>query len=173
MKKIIDETTMNRMLTRITHEIVERNHSFDDTIIVGIRTRGMILGQRLVEKIKQLYQVDVAFEALDISNFRDDREKSGLPTGIESDLTEKTVILVDDVLYTGRSIRAALDAIVEHGRPRLIQLVTLIDRGHREFPIRPDFVGKNIPTSKSEQVRVNVKEIDAEDSVTLAQEHQE
>ena len=167
MKKIIDETTMNRMLTRITHEIVERNHSFDDTIIVGIRTRGMILGQRLVEKIKQLYQVDVAFEALDISNFRDDREKSGLPTGIEADLTEKTVILVDDVLYTGRSIRAALDAIVEHGRPRLIQLVTLIDRGHREFPIRPDFVGKNIPTSRSENVKFNLEEVDGEDGVYI------
>lgn len=168
MKKIIDEATMNRMLTRITHEIVERNGSFENTVIIGIKTRGMFLGQRLVQRIEALYQESVPFEALDISNYRDDMEGTGKPTGIRSDLTDKLVILVDDVLFTGRSIRAALDAVIEHGRPRQIQLVTLIDRGHREYPIRPDFVGKNIPTSKQETVVVNVKEVDKEDSVTIS-----
>lgn len=168
MKKIIDEATMNRMLTRITHEIVEKNGSFDNTVIVGIKTRGIYLGQRLVARIEALYQESVPFEALDISNYRDDMKKTGAPTGIANELKDKIVILVDDVLYTGRSIRAALDAVIEHGRPKQIQLVTLIDRGHREYPIRPDFVGKNIPTAKNETVVVNVKEIDDEDSVTIS-----
>lgn len=167
MKKIIDSATMNRMITRITHEIVEKNGSFEHTVLIGIKTRGVYLSNRIAERILTLYHVNVLQENLDISNFRDDQEPSGLPSGINDDLTNKTVILVDDVLYTGRSIRAALDALMEHGRPKQIQLVTLIDRGHREYPIRPDYVGKNLPTSKIETVVVNMKEIDDEDSVTI------
>lgn len=168
MKKIIDEAKMDRMLTRITHEIVERNGSFDQTVIVGIKTRGIYLGERLIKRIAKLYDTTVDFEILDISNYRDDIPKTGHPTGITSDLTNKTVILVDDVLYTGRSIRAALDAVIEHGRPKQIQLFTLIDRGHREFPIRPDYVGKNLPTSRREMVQVKMTEVDDEDAVIIS-----
>lgn len=169
LKKIIDDATMNRMLTRITHEILEKNGTTDDTIIVGIKTRGAFLGKRLAARIETLYQDNVLFEELDITNYRDDLPPSGQPTGLSADFTDKTIILVDDVLYTGRSIRAALDALIENGRPKQIQLVTLIDRGHREFPIRPDYVGKNLPTAKDELVKVNMKEIDGEDSVIISQ----
>lgn len=168
MKKVVDAATMSRMITRITHEILEKNGSVDGTIIVGIKTRGAFIGRRLAERIASLYDNTVVFEELDISNYRDDREKSGMPSGLQVDYTDKTIILVDDVLYTGRSIRAALDALLENGRPKQIQLVTLIDRGHREFPIRPDYVGKNLPTAKSENVRVNVQEVDGEDSIIIS-----
>ncbi|MGL5042892.1 MAG: bifunctional pyr operon transcriptional regulator/uracil phosphoribosyltransferase PyrR [Culicoidibacterales bacterium] len=168
MKKVIDDATMNRMLTRITHEILEKNGTTENTIIVGIKTRGVFLAKRLAQRIENLYQNEVLLEELDISSYRDDIVTLGNPSGLIADFTDKTIILVDDVLYTGRSIRAALDALVENGRPKQIQLVTLIDRGHREFPIRPDYVGKNLPTSKNEKVKVNVKEIDGEDSVIIS-----
>ncbi|MGL4383094.1 MAG: bifunctional pyr operon transcriptional regulator/uracil phosphoribosyltransferase PyrR [Bacilli bacterium] len=167
MKEIIDHATMNRMLTRITHELLERNKTIDNAIILGIQRRGLYLAQRIALRLEELYEIEIEVEALDISNYRDDRIKSGNPSGINSDLSNKLVILVDDVLFTGRSIRAALDAIVEHGRPSQIQLVTLVDRGHREYPIRPDYVGKNIPTSKHENVVVNVEELDGIDNVII------
>lgn len=168
MKQIIDAPMIERMLTRITHEIAEKNKNFSETIVIGIKTRGAFLAQRLVMRIEELYEEVVPLEVLDISNYRDDVAHTGNATGIRANLSNKTVILVDDVLYTGRSVRAALDAVVEHGRPRRIELVSLIDRGHREYPIRPDFVGKNIPTAKQEMVIVKVKELDGEDSVSLA-----
>jgi Pyrimidine operon attenuation protein/uracil phosphoribosyltransferase len=170
MKKIIDDATINRMLTRITHEIVEKNGAFDNTVLIGLKTRGAFIGKRLADRIETLYQQNVPFEELDISNYRDDKEPTGVPSGLILDLTDKIVILVDDVIFNGRTIRAALDAVIEKGRPKQIQLVTLIDRGHREYPIRPDYVGKNLPTAKSEKVFVKVKEVDGEDCVIIAKE---
>jgi len=168
MKEIIDAMTMQRMLLRLTHEIAEKNSSFDDIVLVGIKTRGLFLAQRLEQLIGELYGQDVPMEALDIRGYRDDRQAAGAPSGIARDLHGKTVVLIDDVLSTGRSVRAALDALVEHGRPKRIELLTLIDRGHREYPIRPDFVGKNIPTAKNETVVVHMREIDGEDCVSIA-----
>ncbi|TLG73811.1 bifunctional pyr operon transcriptional regulator/uracil phosphoribosyltransferase PyrR [Culicoidibacter larvae] len=167
MKLVVDDATMNRMLTRITHEILEKNGTVNDTVLVGIKTRGIYLAERIASRIETLYQARVEVEELDISNYRDDQPHTGNASGITGDLTNKIVILVDDVLYTGRSIRAALDALVEHGRPKQIQLVTLVDRGHREFPIRPDYVGKNLPTANTEKVTVLMTEVDGEDGVTI------
>jgi len=168
MKEIIDATRMERMLLRLTHEIAEKNSSFDDMVLVGIKTRGLFLAKRIEGFIAELYHKNVNIEALDIRSYRDDREKVHVPSGIEHDLSGKTVVLIDDVLYTGRTVRAALDALIDHGRPHRIELLTLIDRGHREYPIRPDFVGKNIPTAKNETVVVNMREIDGRDCVTIA-----
>lgn len=169
-KEVIDELAMKRALTRISYEILERNHGADKLVLVGIRTRGYYLAKRIAERLKQLENLDIPVSALDVSQYRDDLEQK--PEVKDLDLTvdvnDKNVVLVDDVLYTGRTIRAALDALMDAGRPDAIYLAVLIDRGHRELPIRPDFVGKNIPTADNETVDVSVKEVDGKDSVEIA-----
>ncbi len=171
-KVLLDEAAMNRALMRIAHEIIEANKGAKDIVLIGIETRGVPIARSLAEKIKRIENVEVPIEKINITFYRDDLEKQ-FPqplmggSSIESDINGKTVVLVDDVIYTGRTVRAALDAIMDVGRPSYIKLATLIDRGHRELPIRPDFVGKNIPTSKKEIVRVHVKEVDHENRVVL------
>ncbi len=168
---ILDEKAMGRSLTRISHEIIERNKGIEDCILVGIKTRGIFIAQRLAEKIKEIEDKEILYGELDITSYRDDLHGKAKPelngTNIETDITNKTVIIVDDVLYTGRTIRAAMDALVDVGRPSQIQLAVLVDRGHRELPIRADFVGKNIPTSRSEKVVVTLKEVDKIDKVSI------
>lgn len=171
---VLDAGSIKRALTRMTYEIIERNKGTNDIVIVGIQTRGEYLGKRIVGRLKEMEEVEIPFATLDISAYRDDLDKGSLQevtnnSIIESeiDLTDKHVFLVDDVLYTGRTIRAAMDAVMDAGRASRISLVELIDRGHRELPISADIVGKNIPTSKSESVKVHVEEIDGEDSVFI------
>ena len=171
---LMDAAAVRRALTRIAHEIVERNKGVDNCVLVGIKTRGVPLARRLADKIEQIESKAVPVGELDITLYRDDLhlrhpDKQPVVKGNLNltDITGKTVILVDDVLYTGRTVRAALDALIDQGRPSRIQLAVLIDRGHRELPIRPDFVGKNVPTSKEEQIAVQVEEIDAIDQVLL------
>ncbi|WP_069997605.1 bifunctional pyr operon transcriptional regulator/uracil phosphoribosyltransferase PyrR [Cellulosilyticum sp. I15G10I2] len=171
-KILLDEAAMNRALTRIAHEIIEANKGARDIVLVGIETRGVPLAKILSEKIKLIENTDVPVEKINITFYRDDLEKkfSQPITGesiINSNINGKTIILVDDVIYTGRTVRAAMDALMDIGRPSYIKLATLIDRGHRELPIRSDFVGKNIPTSKKEIVHVHIKEIDGDNIVLL------
>ncbi|RHW51005.1 MULTISPECIES: bifunctional pyr operon transcriptional regulator/uracil phosphoribosyltransferase PyrR [Lactobacillus] len=173
-KEIWDALTMKRALTRITYEIIEHNKGTENLVLVGIKTRGVYLAQRIHERIQKLEGVDVPLGQLDITLYRDDRHDASLPqepvvnsTAIDVDVTNKNVVLVDDVIFTGRTIRSAMDAIMDLGRPSSIAVAVLVDRGHRELPIRADFVGKNIPTSSHEQVAVNVEEIDHKDSVEL------
>lgn len=171
-KMIIDEDGIRRAITRIAHEIVEKNKGTEDLVIVGIKTRGVPLAQRLSEWIKEFEGVEVPVGILDITLYRDDlsliaQQPIVHRTEIPFDINDRKVVLVDDVLYTGRTVRAALDALMDIGRPKLIQLAILVDRGHRELPIRADFVGKNLPTSRDEVVNVNLKEIDEEDSVLI------
>ena len=161
-KEVVDAVTMKRALTRISYEIIERNKGIQDIVLVGIKTRGIYIAQRLAERLKQLEDIDVPVGELDITLYRDDVKdmeepelhSSDVPVSIEG----KEVILVDDVLYTGRTIRAAMDAVMDLGRPRKISLAVLVDRGHRELPIRADYVGKNIPTSKTEEIIVEMEE---------------
>ena len=172
MKELMDETAMGRALTRISHEIIEGNKGARNLILVGIKTRGVPIAYELAKKIKAIENVDVPVEIVDITFYRDDLEKKAQhpirgKSSIHADVTNKIVILVDDVIFTGRTARAAMDAIMDFGRPNAIQLATLVDRGHRELPIRPDFVGKNIPTSKKENVRVMIKEIDGVNKVII------
>nr|WP_307989940.1 bifunctional pyr operon transcriptional regulator/uracil phosphoribosyltransferase PyrR [uncultured Niameybacter sp.] len=171
LKTLLDETAINRSLTRIAHEIIEANKGANDMVLVGIETRGVPLALRLAKKIKEIENVDVPVEKINITFYRDDLEKKyAQPVAGENsvhDINDKTVILVDDVIYTGRTVRAAMDAVMDLGRPSYIKLATLIDRGHRELPIRPDFIGKNIPTSKKEIVHVRIEEIDGENHVLL------
>ncbi|EOT47634.1 bifunctional protein pyrR [Enterococcus sp. AZ150] len=171
-KEVIDAVTMKRALTRITYEIIERNKGIEDLVLVGIKTRGIYIAQRIAERLKQLEDVDVPVGELDITGYRDDQKvdatietTSTIPLSLEG----KEVILLDDVLYTGRTIRAALDAVMDYGRPRRISLAVLVDRGHRELPIRADFVGKNIPTSKTEEIIVEMEEIDGNDRILIDQ----
>jgi pyrimidine operon attenuation protein/uracil phosphoribosyltransferase len=172
-KEVIDSVTMKRALTRMTYEIIERNKGLDDIVLVGIKTRGIYLAKRIAKRMAQLEQVEVPVGELDITLYRDDVHRSGTsePTVNGSDLpvsiTDKHVVLVDDVLFTGRTTRAALDALMEIGRPKQISLAVLVDRGHRELPIRADFVGKNIPTSREEQIEVSVEEIDQHDGIAI------
>ena len=171
-KKIVDADGFRRALTRIAHEIVERNRGIEDLVIIGIRTRGVPLARRLAEKIREFEGVEVPVGILDITLYRDDlsmiaQQPIVHSTEIPFDISGKKVVLVDDVLYTGRTVRAALDALTDLGRPRVIQLAILVDRGHRELPIRADFVGKNLPTSRDEVVSVNLVEVDGEDSILL------
>ncbi|MGA8942080.1 MAG: bifunctional pyr operon transcriptional regulator/uracil phosphoribosyltransferase PyrR [Thermoactinomyces sp.] len=177
-KVILDEASIRRALTRIAHEILERNKGIDDCVIVGIKTRGIYLAKRLKERIFQIEGKSLPGGELDITLYRDDlTEKSDQPKVRDTDVPNvdgKKVILVDDVLFTGRTVRAAMDALIDLGRPQMIQLAVLIDRGHRELPIRPDYVGKNVPTSRSEVVSVHLKEIDpGEDRVSIQQTHKE
>lgn len=169
---ILDKKGIKRSLTRIAHEILERNKGVKDIIIVGIRRRGVPLAERLRDLIVEIEGCDVTVGKLDITLYRDDLTAlSDQPiihaTEIPNDIRGKKIVLVDDVLYTGRTVRAAMDAIVDIGRPENIQLAVLIDRGHRELPIRADYIGKNVPTSKRELIHVNVQEIDEEESVVI------
>ena len=167
---IMDKEDITRALTRIAHEILEKNRGCGDIVVIGIRTRGAPLAQRVADSIRKIEGKEVPVGTLDITLYRDDlftRLPVVRKTEIPFDMTDKRVILVDDVLFTGRTIRAALDALIDFGRPECIQLAVLVDRGHRELPIRPDFVGKNIPTSKNERVVVKVKEADGEDRVFI------
>lgn len=172
--EVVDGSSMQRALTRITYEIIEQNKGVDDLVFVGIKTRGIYLAKRLAKRLKQLEQIDVPVGELDISLYRDDRhvpdhhiEPTVTSSDIDVDITDKHVILVDDVLFTGRTVRAALDALMDLGRPKKISLAVLVDRGHRELPIRPDFVGKNIPTAMDEQVHVAMEEYDGHEDITI------
>lgn len=169
---IMDETAVQRAITRIAHEIVERNEGCDDLAIVGIVTRGDILAGQLADQIKQIEGVDVPQGSLDISFYRDDFATHISPevhaTKIPFNVDGKRIVLVDDVLFTGRTIRAALDATMDLGRPNSIELAVLVDRGHRELPISPDFVGKNVPSSRDESVRLFCKEVDGRTSVEIS-----
>lgn len=172
MPEVMDADRMSRALTRIAHEILERNRGVDELALVGIRTRGVPLARRLARALKEINGDDVPTGALDITLYRDDLlgklEQPQLKgTDILFDLTGRDVILIDDVLFTGRTIRAALDELIDLGRPRSIQLAVLVDRGHRQLPIRADYVGKNIPTAANESIRVHVTEVDGEDTVLL------
>jgi pyrimidine operon attenuation protein/uracil phosphoribosyltransferase len=166
----MDAAEVRRALTRIAHEILERNKGARDLVLVGIAARGDDLARRLAAEIERIEGTEVPVGVLDITFYRDDIGlRAEAPevheTRVEDDITGKVVVLVDDVLYTGRTVRAAMDALVDLGRPRAIQLAVLVDRGHRELPIRADFVGKNVPTRRDEQVRVAVAEVDGEDGV--------
>jgi pyrimidine operon attenuation protein / uracil phosphoribosyltransferase len=171
---ILDEQAINRALTRIAHEILEKNKGGEDLVIVGIKTRGVPLAKRLQEKIKKIEGITIPIGELDITLYRDDLqmavendEPEILGTDIPVDISNKIVILIDDVLYTGRTVRAAMDAVMDVGRPSLIQLAVLVDRGHRELPIRADYVGKNIPTSDKEIIVVQLTEVDQADLVSI------
>jgi len=172
--QVLDEAALDRALTRIAHEILEKNDGAKDLAFVGLRTRGVTVAHRLAEKIARIDGSTVPVGTLDITLYRDDLDLRGTPvirgTEIPFSIKNKTVVLVDDVLFTGRTVRAALDALIDLGRPRSIQLATLIDRGHRELPIRPDYVGKNLPTSRKESVAVRMKEHDGEDRVVIVEE---
>jgi len=173
--EIMDEDGIRRALVRIAHEIVEKNKGLDDVVLVGIRRRGVPLANRLAQILKDSENVEVPVGELDITLYRDDLTlKFEQPrvgrTYLPFDVTGKKVVLVDDVLFTGRTVRAALDAIIDHGRPQSIQLAVLIDRGHREIPIRADYVGKNVPTSRKELIHVRLSEIDGVDQVAISEE---
>lgn len=169
---ILNDEDIRRILARISHEIVERNQGCDGIVLVGLHTRGVPLATRIACNIKGFENADIPIGALDISLYRDDvssldNHQPVRPTVIPTDVRDKCVILVDDVLYTGRSIRAAMDALIDFGRPRSIHLAVLIDRGHRELPIRADYVGKNMPTSRDEEVEVRLVESDGRDEVAI------
>ena len=167
----MDETAVKRALARITHELIERNKGASDICLLGVKTRGVTLAQDLAENIKRFEGVEVPLGYIDITLHRDDIPKDEKVDGGEChfpcDVTDKTVIIVDDVMYTGRTARAAIEATFAYGRPKALQLAVLVDRGHRELPIRPDYVGKNVPTSKEEVVVVSVEDIDKETSVYI------
>ncbi|WP_420828515.1 bifunctional pyr operon transcriptional regulator/uracil phosphoribosyltransferase PyrR [Jeotgalibaca caeni] len=173
---IMDAATMKRTLTRITHEILERNGGTENLVLVGIRTRGIYLANRIKERIKDFEGVDVPVGELDITLYRDDKHftEDGNPvlnnTNIPFPIAGKHVVLVDDVLFTARTIRAGLDAVMDLGRAKRITVAVLIDRGHRELPIKADYVGKNIPTSLSEQISVQIQEVDGKEKVSLIKE---
>ncbi|MFJ8234433.1 bifunctional pyr operon transcriptional regulator/uracil phosphoribosyltransferase PyrR [Ureibacillus sp. NPDC094379] len=172
--ELLDSPSMNRALTRIAHEIIERNKGIDECIIVGIKTRGAFLARRISEKIEKIEGKPIRTGELDITLYRDDlsvKNDSGealvKQVDIDYSVKDQKIVLVDDVLYTGRTVRAALDAVMDLGRPSQIQLAVLVDRGHRELPIRADYVGKNIPTSGAERIVVKLTEVDGVDNVSL------
>ena len=166
-KEVVDDLTMKRAITRITYEIIERNKDLSQIVLVGIKTRGVYIARRIQERLSQLEQIDVPVAELDTKPFRDDMKATEDTPVLPVDIAHREVILIDDVLYTGRTIRAAIDNLVSHGRPARVSLAVLVDRGHRELPIRPDFVGKNIPTSKSEEIIVEMVELDGQDRVLI------
>ena len=172
-KQLLGGDDIRRAVARLAHEIVEHNAGVQNLVLVGLRTRGIPLAARLQQRIKEFEHEEVPLGVLDVTLYRDDVHQRAprtlSPTTIPVDIEDKTVVLVDDVLYTGRTIRAALDALIDLGRPQAIQLVCLVDRGHRELPIRPDYVGKNVPTSRHEKVAVRLEEIDGVDEVLLMQ----
>lgn len=169
--KILDKKAMKRATTRIANEIIERNKGVEDLILVGIKTRGVPFANRLAEKIEEIEETKIPVSNLDITLYRDDLSEIDTHPVVNEefhgDIKGKNIVLVDDVIYTGRTVRAALEALIKHGRPRKVQLAVLIDRGHRELPIRPDYVGKNVPTSKTEIVDVNFEELDNIDEVKI------
>lgn len=172
--QIMDAAQLQRSVTRITHEIIEHNHGAENLCLLGIKRRGIPLAEMIAEKIRQFEGVDVPVGHVDISLYRDDLTELTPQPGasdcvIPCDVAACTIILVDDVLFTGRTVRAAIDAVIHYGRPKAIQLAVLIDRGHRELPIRPDYVGKNIPTSRSEVVLVKMDSVDGSCGVDLCQ----
>jgi len=169
---IMDETSLNRAIVRISHEIIERNKGVENVVLVGIITRGLPMAKKISENIEKIENIKVPVESIDITLYRDDlSEVNDTPVVNEEqfdiDVKDKHVILVDDVIFTGRTVRAAIEAVLKKGRPKTIQLAVMIDRGHRELPIRPDYVGKNIPTSLSEMVSVQFVETDGTEKVTL------
>jgi pyrimidine operon attenuation protein/uracil phosphoribosyltransferase len=168
----MDSDQIRRAITRLGHEIVERQGGTDGLVLIGIQRRGVVLAHRLADAIAAAEQVRVPIGALDISLYRDDLSELATypivrPTELPFDITDRTVVLVDDVLFTGRTVRAAMDALIDFGRPRAVRLVVLVDRGHRELPIRADHVGRNIPTARAERVNVHVQELDGIDQVEL------
>jgi pyrimidine operon attenuation protein/uracil phosphoribosyltransferase len=172
--QVMDADRMSRALTRIAHEILERNRGLDELALVGIRTRGVPLARRIARALKEINGDDVPTGALDITLYRDDLMRHPVGpqplvrrTEIPFSIDDRKIMLVDDVLYTGRTIRAALDALIDFGRPRVIQLIALVDRGHRELPIKADYVGKNLPTSLKQSVQVRLQEIDGTDEIVI------
>ncbi len=173
-RTVLDSRDISRALTRIAHEILERNKGAWDVVLVGIAARGDDLAKRLAEEVQRIEHAEIPVGVLDITFYRDDiglhaEAPEVHETRIPFDVSGKTVILVDDVLFTGRTIRAAMDALVDFGRPRAVQLAVLVDRGHRELPIRPDYVGKNMPTRNEDQVRVRLTETDGSDAVEVGE----
>ena len=172
-KQIIDAMAMKRALTRITYEIIEQNKGTQGLILIGIKTRGEFIARRIANQMAKLEGAQVPVVPLDISGYRDDLQDDQTATESKVDvhlsvaIDDQRVVLVDDVFYTGRTVRAAMDALMDQGRPQIISVAVLVDRGHREMPIRPDFVGKNVPTASQERVKVNMTEVDAVDNVEL------
>ena len=170
-KQLLSADDIRRAVARLAHEVVERNEGVHSLVLVGLRTRGIPLARRVQQRILEFEGETAPLGELDITLYRDDVHQRAprtlSPTSIPVDISDKTVVLIDDVLYTGRTIRAALDALIDLGRPRAIQLLCLVDRGHRELPIRPDFIGKNVPTSRHEKVAVRLEEVDGVDEVVL------
>ncbi|MFC6201734.1 bifunctional pyr operon transcriptional regulator/uracil phosphoribosyltransferase PyrR [Lactiplantibacillus nangangensis] len=170
-KEVVDSMAMKRALTRITYEIIEQNKGIHDVALVGIKTRGVYIAQRIGERLQQLETATIPVGELDITAFRDDQPVNAVQAPmayqLDFDVAGKRVILVDDVLFTGRTIRAALDALMGGGRPQSISLAVLVDRGHRELPIRADFIGKNIPTALQETIKVSVTEVDGHDGIEI------
>lgn len=171
---LLDDVTLGRALVRMSHEIIEKNKGTDDVVLIGIRTRGVPMAKRIGENIKRIEGSDVPIGTVDITLYRDDLSEIGEDasvngTSIGFDIRNKNVILCDDVLFTGRTVRAAIDALLDIGRPKSIQLAVIVDRGHREIPIRADYVGKNIPTSLNETIAVRFEEVDGESCVFLCE----
>ena len=178
MPVVMDADRIDRTLTRIAHEIVERNRGVDELALIGVRTRGVPLARRLAHRLLDITREEVPTGALDITLYRDDLMRSPVGpqpvirrTEIPFSIDDRKILLVDDVLYTGRTVRAALDALIDFGRPKVIQLVVLVDRGHRELPIKADYVGKNLPTSLRESVQVRLHETDGADEVLVEEHH--
>jgi pyrimidine operon attenuation protein/uracil phosphoribosyltransferase len=172
--KVVDQQSLNRIITRIAHEILERNKGTKNLVLIGMKTRGEFLAKRILEKIKLIENIELPFGVLDVTLYRDDfRTRLKQPqvsvSNMTFDINEKDVVLIDDVLYTGRTVRSALNALMDFGRPSSIQFFVLVDRGHRELPIRADYVGKNIPTAPSEEIKVKMQEIDGEDAIYLVE----
>ena len=170
--QLMDEKAISRAITRVSHEIIEKNKGIENVVLVGIKTRGVPIANRIAKKIESIEGVAINTGQIDITLYRDDLKEIDVDpvingSSIDFDINNKVVVLVDDVLYTGRTVRAALDAIMDVGRPNAIQLAVLVDRGHRELPIRADYVGKNVPTSRHEIISVMLDEIDKQDSVTI------
>jgi len=166
--RVMDEQDIRRALTRIAHEIIEKNRGAEHLALLGIRTKGVPIATRLAELLQRIEGVDVPVGELDVASHRDDDRRAATDASdIPFDVTGRVIVLVDEVFYTGRTVRAALDAIIDRGRPAAVQLAVLVDRGHRELPIRPDYVGKNLPTARREYVRVKVRELNGEDGVVI------
>lgn len=171
--RIMDSKAVMRAVTRISHEIVEKNKGIEDVFIIGIKTKGIPLAKMIAKKVSEIEGENIVCDFIDITRYRDDITHDKIRDTVDEefslDVEGKTVVLVDDVLFTGRTIRAAMDYIIDNGRPSMIQLAVLIDRGHRELPIRADYVGKNVPTSKTESVQVRFEDMDGEDAVVICE----